>query len=139
VASIPNFYQQKGRLRWPVAGSKLNSFGQTRSNSDLKWHGIRLRSEPGSDVHSISYGRVAFADWLPGFGLIMIIDHNEGFMSLYGQNQALYKETGDWVNSGDPIASTGNTVGEEVSSLYFEIRHNGKPVDPAQWCSNNNR
>ena len=129
-----NFSDRMGKLTWPTNGPILNKFGDIRSDSDLVWHGIRIHAEPGTEVHSISHGRVAFADWLPGFGLILIVDHHNGFISLYGYNEALYKETGDWVAAGEVIASIGRGSREHQSSLYFEIRKNGKPIDPAKWC-----
>ena len=85
-------------------------------------------------MHAISHGRVAYADWLRGYGLLLIIDHGDGYMSLYGHNQVLYKETGEWVEAGDLIASVGNSGGQAHTGLYFEIRHNGKPTNPTQWC-----
>jgi septal ring factor EnvC (AmiA/AmiB activator) len=87
-------------------------------------------------VRAISHGRIAFSDWLRGFGLLTIIDHGNGYMSLYGGNQSLYKEVGDWVESGEVIASVGNSGGRKDSALYFEIRHDGKPVNPLKWCRN---
>ncbi len=132
--NLQSFSTKKGRLPWPAKGRFLNHYGQPRASGDLIWQGIRISANPGSDVRAVSHGRVAFADWLPGFGLILIIDHNQGYMSLYGHNEALYKETGDWVNAGDIIASVGDTGGEAQAVLYFEIRHQGKPVDPSVWC-----
>ena len=129
-----NFPQSKGLLPWPTKGSNLNKFGDAREGSDLVWRGIQIRANTGTEVRSISHGRVAFADWMPGFGLIMIIDHSHGYISLYGHNEALYKETGDWVQQGDVIATVGNSGGHQQSALYFEIRYQGKPVDPQQWC-----
>jgi len=88
----------------------------------------------GADVHAVYHGRVAFADWLRGFGLLIIIDHGDGYMSLYGHNQSLYKEVGDWVETGEVIASVGNSGGRNHPGLYFEIRHNGVPTNPVLWC-----
>jgi septal ring factor EnvC (AmiA/AmiB activator) len=130
------FAKRRGELPWPVSGRFLNSFGEPRPGSDLVWHGIRIAAPGGQDVRAVSHGRIAFADWLPNFGLVLIIDHNDGYMSLYAHNEALYKDTGDWVNPGEVVASVGNSGGRRRSALYFEIRHNGKPVDPAQWCRN---
>lgn len=128
------FAESRGSLPWPVEGAFLNRFGEPRAGSDLVWHGVRIAAPRGREVRAVSHGRVAFADWLPGFGLILIVDHGNGYMSLYGHNEALYKETGDWVRPRETIASTGASGGAEQSALYFEIRHNGKPVDPARWC-----
>ena len=88
----------------------------------------------GDEVKAISHGRVAFADWLRGYGMVIILDHGDGYMSLYGHNQSLYKETGDWVEVGETVATVGDSGGAERSGLYFEIRRNGKPTDPVRWC-----
>ncbi|MEJ2398964.1 MAG: peptidoglycan DD-metalloendopeptidase family protein [Gammaproteobacteria bacterium] len=93
-----------------------------------------IKAKAGRNVHAISHGRVAYADWLRGYGLLMIIDHGDGYMSLYAHNQALYKETGEWVEAGEVIASVGKSGGQKQAGLYFEIRHNGIPVNPARWC-----
>ena len=129
------FAELKGLLPWPVQGSPLNHFGDLRSGSDLHWRGIELAAPEGREVRAISHGRVAFADWIPVFGLIILIDHSGGYMSLYAHNQALYKDTGDWVSAGEVIANVGKSGGQQTDSLYFEIRHNGKPLNPAQWCT----
>jgi septal ring factor EnvC (AmiA/AmiB activator) len=128
------FYKLRGRLIWPTRGKLLVRFGTPRAGSRLKWHGVLIRAKEGSDVHAISHGRVAYADWLRGYGLLMIIDHGNGYMSLYAHNQALYKETGEWVEAGEVIASVGKSGGQSRAGLYFEIRHNGIPVNPARWC-----
>lgn len=131
--SLP-FEQLKGRLPWPLRGNVLNDFGESRAGSDLVWQGLRISAARGSDVRAVSHGRVAFADWLPGFGLLLIIDHSHGYISLYGHNEALYKEAGNWVQEGEVIAAVGNSGGEQQAVLYFEIRYEGKPVDPKKWC-----
>lgn len=128
------FYKLRGRLIWPTRGKLLDRFGTPRAGSRLKWHGVFIRAKIGRDVHAISHGRVAYADWLRGYGLLMIIDHGDGYMSLYAHNQALYKGTGEWVEAGDVIASVGKSGGQNRAGLYFEIRHNGTPVNPARWC-----
>jgi septal ring factor EnvC (AmiA/AmiB activator) len=99
------------------------------------WNGVIINSAYGTPVRAISYGRVAFADWLQGFGFITIIDHDDGYMSLYGHNQALYKQSGDWVEAGEVIATVGDSGGQANSGLYFELRHQGKPINPNRWCS----
>lgn len=129
-----DFAQLKGALNWPAKGTFLNRYGENRAGSDMVWRGIRISAPAGSEVRAVSHGRVAFADWLPGFGLILIIDHNQGYISLYGHNEALYKETGDWVQAGETIATIGDSGGHQQTALYFEIRHNGKPVNPQEWC-----
>jgi septal ring factor EnvC (AmiA/AmiB activator) len=95
---------------------------------------VLISAAEGQQVRTVSQGRVAFAEWLRGYGLLIIIDHGNGYMSLYGYNQTLYKSVGDWVKAGDIIAAVGSSGGQDQSGLYFEIRHNGKPVNPSQWC-----
>jgi len=129
------FKQQKGHLPWPVQGPFLARYGQSRNQGDLKWNGVLIGSSYGNPVHSISHGRIAFSDWLQGYGFIIIIDHGDGYMSLYGHNETLFKQAGDWVNAGDVIATTGDSGGQPDPGLYFEIRSRGKPIDPYQWCS----
>jgi len=129
------FTSLKGKHPWPVAGRITNKYGTKRARSDLKWNGVVLSMEYGAEVHAISRGRVIYADWLQAYGFITIIDHGSGFMSLYGYNQNLLKEPGDWVNTGDVIATVGDSGGQQKSGLYFEIRKQGKPVNPKKWCS----
>lgn len=129
------FGQQKGRLPWPVQGPFLARYGQTKNKGDLKWKGVLIGASYGVPIRAISHGRVAFADWLQGFGFITIIDHGEGFMSLYGHSESLFKQAGDWVAAGEVIASVGDSGGQPSSGLYFEIRSRGKTIDPYFWCS----
>jgi septal ring factor EnvC (AmiA/AmiB activator) len=133
------FKQQKGLLPWPVKGPFLAHFGQSRNQGDLKWKGVLIGSSYGNPVHSVSHGRIAFSDWLQGYGFIIIIDHGDGYMSLYGHNESLFKQTGDWVNAGEVIATTGDSGGQPDPGLYFEIRSRGKPIDPFQWCTHKSR
>jgi septal ring factor EnvC (AmiA/AmiB activator) len=112
----------------------LNRFGSTRGEGHLKWQGVVIAAQTGSKVRAISQGRVAFADWFRGFGLLLIIDHGNGYMSLYGQNDSLYKEPGDWVQANEVVATVGASGGQKQSGLYFEIRRKGKPMDPTLWC-----
>ncbi|KPJ88770.1 MAG: hypothetical protein AMJ53_16390, partial [Gammaproteobacteria bacterium SG8_11] len=109
-------------------------FGSERNLGQLKWQGVVIGSEAGTEVRSISHGRVAFADWFRGFGLLMILDHGNGYMSLYGHNDSLFKELGDWVEADEVIARVGPGSGQLGTGLYFEIRHNGKPINPIRWC-----
>ncbi|ARN73604.1 murein hydrolase activator EnvC family protein [Oceanicoccus sagamiensis] len=136
--SIPSDYSPfgklKGKLPWPVSGKPSNRFGYKRNGTALRWQGLAIPATEGSKVEAIHSGRVVFADWLRGSGLLVIIDHGDGYMSLYAHNQSLLKETGDWVNPGDMIATVGNSGGQQRAGLYFEIRHNGKPTDPRRWC-----
>ena len=129
------FNQQKGRLPWPVQGPILARYGQTKNRGGLKWNGVLIGSPYGTPIRTISHGRVAFADWLQGFGFITIIDHGDGFMSLYGHSESLFKQAGDWVAAGDVIATAGDSGGQPTSGLYFEIRSRGKPIDPNNWCA----
>jgi len=127
------FSSLKGDLRWPAKGPLLASYGSPRKLGKLRWMGVMIGAEEGQEVKAVSHGRVAFADWLRGYGMLIIIDHGDGYMSLYGHNQSLYKETGDWVERGETIASVGDSGGAEQSGLYFEIRKDGRPTDPVRW------
>lgn len=129
------FKQQKGKLPWPASGPFLATYGEPRNQGDLKWKGVLIGAAHGSPVRAISRGRVAFADWLQGFGFIAIIDHGEGYMSLYGHNESLFKQAGDWVDSGEVIATIGDSGGQPLPGVYFEIRSRGKPINPKNWCS----
>ena len=128
------FGKRRGRLKWPVRGKVKRLFGKSRQAANLKWNGVLIRSAEGKDVKAISHGRVAYADWLRGYGMLVIIDHGDGYMTLYGYNQALYKETGDWVEEGEVIATVGRSGGQLKSGLYFEVRVKGKPSNPTKWC-----
>ena len=130
------FRTLRGKLNWPSRGKLVSRFGSARKVGKLKWQGVNIKAPEGTEVRAISHGRVAFSDWLRGFGLLTIIDHGDGYMSLYGGNQSLFKEVGDWVASGEVIAGVGNSGGRKNSALYFEIRHNGKPTNPLKWCRN---
>jgi len=133
------FPKLKGALAWPSGGRLLARYGAPRKLGKLKWSGVLIGAREGEGVHAIYHGRVAFADWLRGFGLLLIIDHGDGYMSLYGQNQSLHKNVGDWVEAGDVIARVGSSGGARRTGLYFEIRHNGKPTNPATWCKSRRR
>ncbi len=131
------FLQKKGQLPWPIKGKLVKTFGSRRSES--RWDGVLIAADEGDDIRAISRGRVVYADWLRGYGLLVIIDHGKGYMTLYAFNQSLYKSVGDWVEAGDIIASVGNSGGRERVGLYFGIRNKGKPVDPVQWCKKQRR
>ncbi len=133
-ASKQPFSKQKGKLPWPVSGKLTQHFGAVR-NADITWSGWLMQAVEGLHVHSIHHGRVIFSDYLRGYGLLVIIDHGEGYMSLYAHNQVLLRETGDWVKPGERIARVGNTGGQADHALYFEIRHNGKPTNPKAWLA----
>ncbi len=128
------FSKRRGRLKWPVKGSVKRLFGKSRKAAKLKWNGVLISSTEGKDVKAISHGRIAYADWLRGYGMLVIIDHGDGYMTLYGYNQALYKETGDWVEEGEVIAAVGRSGGQSKSGLYFEVRVKGQPSNPTKWC-----
>ncbi|MBT8063041.1 MAG: peptidoglycan DD-metalloendopeptidase family protein [Gammaproteobacteria bacterium] len=121
----------RGSLPLPVSGRVLHAFGQTRMGG-MSWHGWLIEARAGSEVRAIAYGRVAYADWLRGYGLLLIIDHGEGIMSLYGNNESLLFDVGDWVLPG-AVVSTVGTANSGGQGLYFELRNQGKAVDPATW------
>jgi len=127
------FAELKGRLAFPVKGDIINSFGSARPDSTVLWKGIQIKAATGQAVKAIASGRVVFADWLRGFGNLLIVDHGTGYMSLYGNNETLYKQVGDELQGGETIASVGNSGGNEDSGLYFELRLASKPLDPIKW------
>ncbi len=128
-----SFAASKGRMHWPVAGRILHHFGDPRADGRLKWEGVYVAAPDGTQVNAVHGGRVVFADWLRGFGLLTIIDHGNRYMSLYGNADVLLKQTGDWVEGGETIASAGSSGGQGVSGLYFEVRANGRPTNPTAW------
>lgn len=129
------FASSRGKLPWPVDGRLLARFGETRGDdSRSKWDGVMISAAAGSQVHAVHGGRVVFADWLRGAGLLVILDHGNGYLSLYGHNQTLLKEAGDVVKAGESISTVGNSGGQDTPALYFAIRQQGRPSDPAQWC-----
>lgn len=128
------FKKRKGKLKWPSNGRIRHRFGSPRADGKLKWQGVFIRANNGRPVRAVHHGRVVFSDYLKGHGMLIIVDHGEGYMSLYAHNQTLLKETGDWVDSNDIIAKVGNTGGLEEAGVYFEIRHKGNPTNPARWC-----
>lgn len=123
-----------GRWRLPVQGRLIARFGSLREIGDLRWRGIFLAASEGQEVRAVTRGRVAYADWLRGFGLLVVLDHGGGLMTLYGHNQSLYKGVGDMVEAGEAIAASGNTGGPAQPGLYFEIREHGEPRNPLDWC-----
>ena len=129
------FKQQKGRLPWPASGPFLATYGEARKQGGLKWNGVLISTRHGTPVRAVSHGRIAFADWLQGFGFIAIIDHGEGYMSLYGHNETLLKQAGDWIEAGEVVATSGDSGGQPLPGVYFEIRYRGKPMNPRHWCS----
>jgi len=132
ATDYPSFASSKGKLIWPVKGSLTHRFGSQRSEY-LRWEGWLISARSGTAVQSIHHGRVVFSNYLRGFGLLVIVDHGDSFMSLYAHNQELLRETGDWVQSGETVSRAGNTGGLNKSALYFEIRNQGVPIDPQFW------
>lgn len=131
---MPAFNSLKGKLSWPTKGKLLKKFGARKKGGNLKWQGVLIDAETGTSVEAISTGKIVFADWFRNLGLLIIIDHGEGYMSLYGHNQNLLKNTGDWVLAGEKIATVGDSGGQNDTALYFEIRKGAEPLNPSRWC-----
>jgi septal ring factor EnvC (AmiA/AmiB activator) len=129
------FAALKGKLRLPTRGELINRFGTPRSDSGLSWKGLFIRGASGQEVRAVATGQVVFAEWMRGFGNLLIIDHGQSYLTIYGNNEALLKQVGDKVRSGDTVATVGNSGGNPDSGLYFEIRHQGKAFDPLRWVS----
>jgi len=126
------FARLRGKLAWPVAGKLVASYGQVRAGG-VKWDGVLVAGAAGTPVRAVYHGRVVYADWLSGLGLLIIVDHGDGYLSLYGHNERLYKEVGERVTAGDTIATLGDSGGRPRPELYFEIRKGARPVDPRPW------
>jgi len=133
TAPLKSISPLKGKLVWPVEGRIGMPFGAVQADGKLRSRGVLISASAGADVHAIASGQVVFADWLRGFGLLLIIDHGKGYMSLYGYNRSLFREVGDRVEAGDLIATVGDSGGRERSGLYLELRKDGRPFDPAPW------
>lgn len=131
-----SFAALRGQLGWPVRGELQAHFGDPRMSG--RWDGVLIKAPEGAAVRAVSRGRIAFADWLRGYGLLTIIDHGDGYMSLYAFTQSLYKSVGDWVEAGDEIASVGASGGQVEPALYFGIREKGRAIDPLPWCQRAN-
>lgn len=130
-----SFVTLKGRLRLPVRGELMNRFGGAREEGGATWKGLFIRAGTGETVRAVADGRVVYADWLRGFGNLLILDHGRRYMSLYAYNDGLLRQLGDSVRSGDPIAHVGQSGGAGESGLYFELRHDGRAFDPLQWVA----
>lgn len=128
------FAKARGQLPWPVDGRLLARFGTPRGDARMKWDGVLIGAAAGTRVRAIHAGRVVFADWLRGAGMLLIVDHGGGYLSLYGHNQTLLKAAGDLVKAGEAIATVGSTGGQDTPALYFAIRQQGQPSDPLRWC-----
>jgi septal ring factor EnvC (AmiA/AmiB activator) len=133
-SNFASFQSAKSQMPWPVDGKPSNHFDRPRNDGKMRWQGVTIPAKEGTTVKAIHHGRVVYADWLRGSGLLLIVDHGDGYMSLYAHNESLLREVGEWVTVGTPISTVGNSGGEEQTALYFEIRHNGKPTNPANWC-----
>ena len=125
---------RRGKLAWPVKGRLQRRFGAARMGDGRPSRGVLIRAGEGDEVRVVARGRVVFADWLNGVGMLLVVKHTDGFLSLYGHNRSLYKEVGEWVEAGEPVAAVGHTGGRTRPALYFEIRRGGASVDPADWC-----
>ena len=134
VVALMGLEKSKGKLPVPAEGRVRTLFGKQRQGQ-VSWNGIVIEGSEGKPVKAISQGRVLYADWLRGMGLVTIVDHGEGFMSVYGHNQALLKQAGDMIERGETIALVGQSGGQDNPTLYFELRHKGKPLNPAQWLA----
>ena len=135
IRSESPFSEHKGKLTWPVAGTLLHDFGQPRVSDQVKWNGVVLAAPRGREVRAVYHGRVVFSDWLSGLGLLVIVDHGEGYMTLYGYNETTLKTAGDWVAPGDVIATVGDSGGQARAALYFELRRGTQPLNPRQWVT----
>lgn len=131
LAGAEPFASLRGRLSWPVRGRLVSGFG-AKSGEHVS-SGVVIAAADGTEVHAVSHGRVVFADWMRGFGLLLIVDHGDGYLSLYGYNETLLKDVGDWVNANEAVATSGSTGGQKAPGVYFELRAQGKPVDPRGW------
>ena len=127
------FAQLRGRLALPVRGELVGRFGSPRQDGGVVWKGLFIAARTGEEVRAVAAGRVVYADWLRGFGNLLILDHGGSYMSLYGYNETLYKQVGDVIRGGERISAVGNTGGQPDSGLYFEMRHEGRPFDPMTW------
>ena len=129
------FARMRGKLAWPTTGRVIARYGQTRAGG-LKWDGVLLSTTRGAPVRAVYHGRVIYADWLAGLGLLVILDHGDGYLSLYGHNEQIYRKVGERVTAGDPVAAAGDSGGRSSPELYFEIRRAGRPVSPIPWFRN---
>jgi septal ring factor EnvC (AmiA/AmiB activator) len=135
IVDAESFAVTRGRLTWPTDGRVVRRFGQSRADGRLQWDGVLLAAAAGDDVRAVHHGRIVYADWLQGMGLLVIIEHGNGYLSLYGHNQDVVVETGEWVTPDSVIAHVGDSGGQAVPGLYFEIRKDGKPIDPGGWIA----
>lgn len=141
ISSIPApnesapFKSLRNKLPWPAKGKVFSNFGDSYADGKLRRNGMMMNTAEDADIRAVHYGRVVFANWLRGFGLMTIVDHGDGYMTVYGHSSSLFTSPGDWVDAGQAIAAAGRTGGTNDPALYFEIRHNGKPVNPRSWLN----
>ena len=129
------FTRLKGLLRLPVRGELVSRFGSPRPDGGPSWKGLFIRAPAGQEVKAVAGGRVVFSDWMRGFGNLLILDHGQGYLTIYGNNESVLKALGETVRAGDTVATTGDSGGNADSGLYFEIRHAGRPFDPLSWVN----
>jgi septal ring factor EnvC (AmiA/AmiB activator) len=129
-----SFNERRGELGLPATGKISNRFGQSRSETNAKWNGLFIEAKRGTPVRAVHDGTVIFSDWFRGFGLLIIVSHGKGYLSLYAHNETLRKKSGDAVSTDEFIATVGSSGGQNKTGLYFEIRVSGKPSDPINWC-----
>jgi septal ring factor EnvC (AmiA/AmiB activator) len=132
--SVP-FADRKGQMPLPTDGRLIRKFGQSRADGRLRWDGILVGAAAGAEVRAVHYGRVVYADWLPGMGLLIVLEHGDGYLSLYGHNQDILADVGEWVDPGTVIGHVGDSGGQASTGLYFEIRKNGEPQNPSRWLA----
>jgi len=139
IADIPSpnesapFSSLQKKLPWPSAGKVATAFGDSYADGKLRYSGMLINTSEEAEIRAVHYGRVVFANWLRGFGLITILDHGDGYLTLYGHSSSLFTSPGDWIQAGEAIAQAGRTGGTDRPAVYFEIRHNGKPINPGRW------
>jgi septal ring factor EnvC (AmiA/AmiB activator) len=133
IGDATPFADRKGQMSWPTDGQLIRKFGEPKADGRLRWDGVLLATGAGKTVQAVHHGRVVYSDWLPGMGLLVVVEHGDGYLSLYGHNQDLIMEVGEWVTPGTVIAHVGDSGGQSVPGLYFEIRKNGSPVNPSHW------
>ena len=133
-AAAGAFAALRGKLRLPVTGAVTGRFGSPRAEGGATWKGVFIRAAEGSEVKAVAAGAVVFSDWLRGFGNLLIIDHGDDFLSVYGNNESLLASVGARVGNGEAVATVGNSGGNPESGLYFELRHRGQPFDPLRWA-----
>lgn len=134
-----SFQDARGSLSWPTKGKITRRFGSIRKPGNRRWNGVTIDAREGQNIRSIYHGRVVFSGWLRGHGLLVVIEHNQHYLSIYAHNQTLLKEEGDWVSAAELIATAGQSGGQDKSALYFEIRKDGNPLNPELWCSSSRR